>query len=118
RITRTSMLEVLRRPYVTTARAKGLRERVVIFRHAFRNGLIPVVTLLGGEIPALIGGSFIVENVFNWPGMGTLAVQSIGNRDYPVIMTLVLIASVISVVAILITDIAYTLVDPRIRYAR
>lgn len=116
RVTRTSMLEVMRRPYVTTARAKGLREQTVIMRHAFRNGLIPVVTLLGGEIPALIGGAFIVENVFNWPGMGVLAVQSVGNRDYPVIMALVLIASCLSIFAMLITDLVYTLVDPRIRY--
>ena len=111
------MLEVLRQPYVTTARSKGLPELAVIIRHAFRNGLIPVITVLGGRIPHLISGSFIVENVFNWPGMGVLTILSVGNRDYPVIMALVLVGSALSVIAVLITDVVYTLADPRIRYS-
>ncbi len=116
RITRTTMLEVLGQPYVTTARSKGLQERIVILRHAFHNGLIPVVTVLGGCIPALLSGSFIIEQVFQWPGLGTLALRSVGERDYPVIMALVFVTSFLSLLAILITDIIYTLVDPRIRY--
>jgi peptide/nickel transport system permease protein len=115
RYMRQSMLEVVRQDYVQTARAKGLSERVVIGKHALRNALLPVVTILGLSLPGLIGGSVIIETVFAIPGMGQLMVQSIYARDYPVVMGNLVVVAVLTLFANLLADIAYGLVDPRIR---
>jgi len=115
RFVRAGMLEVLSQDYVRTARAKGLRERTVIVTHALRNSLITVVTLVGVLIPLLLSGSVIVESVFAIPGMGRLAVGAANSRDYPVVMTVNLLAAVLIVGFNLLTDVAYTFVDPRIK---
>jgi peptide/nickel transport system permease protein len=117
RYIRQSMLEVVRQDYVQVARAKGLAEGVVIGKHALRNALLPVVTILGLSLPGLIGGSVIVETIFAIPGMGQLMVQAVFQRDYPVIMANLVIVAVLTLVANLAADIAYGLVDPRIRLA-
>lgn len=117
RYMRQSMLEVVRQDYIQSARAKGLSERVVIRKHALRNALLPIVTILALSLPGLIGGSVIVESVFAIPGMGQLMVQSVFARDYPVIMGNLVIVATLTLVANLIADIAYGLVDPRIRLA-
>src|SRR6266545_4788531 len=117
RYMRQSMLEVIRQDYVQTARAKGLPEPVVIGKNALRNALLPVVTILGLSLPGLIGGSVIIESIFAIPGMGQLMVQSVFSRDYPVIMGNLVIVAVLTLVANLLADIAYSLVDPRIRVA-
>ncbi|HLX57328.1 MAG TPA: ABC transporter permease [Ktedonobacteraceae bacterium] len=115
RITRTSMLEVLRQDYVRTARAKGLRERVVVYRHAFRNAMIPLVTIFGLSIGLLVTGAFFIETIFNIPGIGQQTIISITNRDYPVIQATVVLLAVAVVVGNLISDILYSIVDPRIK---
>jgi peptide/nickel transport system permease protein len=115
RYMRQSMLEVVRQDYVQTARAKGLPEQVVIGKHALRNALLPVVTILGLSLPGLIGGSVIIEWIFGIPGMGQLMVQSIYARDYPVVMGNLVIVATLTLVANLLADVAYGLVDPRIR---
>ena len=116
RFTRGSRLEVIRQDYVRTARAKGLSEPVVILKHALRNGLIPVITLLGLYLPFLFSGTVFIESVFAWPGMGKLIVDAITQRDYPVIMAGSLIFANMVVVGNLIADMLYAIVDPRIRY--
>ncbi len=118
RYMRQSMLEVIRQDYIQSARAKGLDERVVIGKHALRNALLPIVTILGLSLPGLIGGSVIVESVFAIPGMGQLMVQSVFQRDYPVIMGNLVIVAVLTLLASLVADVAYGLVDPRIRLGR
>jgi len=118
RYMRQSMLEVVRQDYVQTARAKGLSEQVVIGKHALRNALLPVVTILGLSLPGLVGGSVIVEWIFAIPGMGQLMVQAVFSRDYPVIMGNLVIVSTLTLVANLLADISYGLVDPRIRVGR
>ena len=115
RYMRQSMLEVVRQDYIQSARAKGLSERVVIGKHALRNAMLPLVTILGLSLPGLIGGSVIVESIFAIPGMGQLMVQAVFERDYPVIMGNLVIVAVLTLVANLLADIAYGLVDPRIR---
>jgi oligopeptide transport system permease protein len=115
RLTRTSMLEVLRQDYVRTARAKGLHERVVVYRHMMRNALIPVVTILGPSLAALVTGSFIIETMFSFPGMGREYVQAISRRDYSMIMGTTLIYVVLVSIANLTVDFFYVLIDPRIR---
>jgi len=115
RLARTSMLEVLRQDYVRTARAKGMRERVVIYRHALRNALIPLVTVLGLAIGLLVTGVFFIENIFNIPGIAYATVSSISDRDYPVIQATSVLFAVAVVVGNFISDILYTVVDPRIR---
>ena len=115
RYMRQSMLEVVRQDYVQTARAKGLSEQVVIGKHALRNALLPVVTILGLSLPGLIGGSVIIESIFAIPGMGQLMVQSIYARDYPVVMGNLVVVAVLTLFANLFADIAYGFVDPRIR---
>ncbi len=115
RYIRGSMLEVLRQDYVRTARAKGLTEQVVIAKHALRNALIPFITLVVFSIPAAFGGAIITETVFNWPGMGRLYFDALGRTDYPVAMALLLITAVLTVIATLLSDVLYTVVDPRIR---
>lgn len=116
RYTRSSMLEVIRQDYIRTAYAKGLTERRVIFHHALRNALLPVVTILGLSLPALIGGGFIFETIFAYPGMGRLGYEAIMARDYPVVMAVGTIAAVLTLLGNLIADISYAIVDPRIRY--
>ncbi len=116
RYSRTSMLEVLRQDYIRTARAKGVPENKVIYKHALRNALIPIITLLGLSLPALIGGGFIFETIFAWPGMGRLGYQAIMSRDYPVIMGVGVIAALLTLSGNLIADITYAFVDPRIRH--
>jgi len=118
RYMRQSMLEVVRQDYIQSARAKGLAERVVIGKHALRNAMLPIVTILGLSLPGLIGGSVIVESVFAIPGMGQLMVQAVFERDYPVIMGNLVIVASLTLVANLIADLAYGLVDPRIRVGR
>lgn len=115
RFVRTSMLEVMRQDYVRTARAKGLMERVVIVKHALRNALIPFVTIIVFALPGLFGGAIITESIFSWPGMGRLYFQALGEYDYPVALAILLITAILTVIATLLRDILYTIVDPRIR---
>ena len=112
------MLDVLGEDYVRTARAKGLRERVVIMRHALRNILIPLVTVVGLQLGALFGGAVITESIFAWPGVGRLALQSINARDYPMVQAAVLVISIVYVFLNLAVDLLYVYLDPRIRYDR
>lgn len=114
RLTRSSMLEVLNTGYVRTARSKGLSERDVVYRHALRNALIPVITVIGLQVATIISGSAIVETVFAWPGIGQLAVASIGGRDYPIIQTIVLISAAAFCLVNMVVDLLYFLIDPRI----
>ncbi len=114
RFIRASMLEVLRQDYVRTARAKGVRERMVITKHALRNALIPFVTLLAGILPTLVAGAAITETVFNWPGMGRLLVDALGRSDYTVAMAILFMSTVLVLIGYLISDLLYTVVDPRI----
>lgn len=115
RLVRTEMLEVIRQDYIRTAHSKGLSERVVVYRHALRNSLIPVVTALGGVLTFLISGALVIEQVFTWPGVGQLTFQSAVAKDYPVVMAGVMISSTLLVVSYLLRDIAYAFVDPRIK---
>jgi len=115
RYMRQSMLEVVRQDYIQSARAKGLAEPIVIGKHALRNALLPIVTILGLSLPGLIGGSVIVESIFAIPGMGQLMVQAVFERDYPVIMGNLVIVSTLTLVANLVADVTYSFVDPRIR---
>ena len=117
RFVRSNLQEVLRQDYIRTARAKGLPERIVLWRHAFRNTLIPFVTLMGLSLPALLGGSVILEKIFSWPGMGQLFFEAIDARDYTLIMGLTMMFSVLVVVGTLLADILYAVVDPRISYS-
>ena len=116
RHTRSSMLEVVRQDYIRTARSKGLSERVVIYRHALKNALIPLITLLGLSLPMFFSGALITENIFAIPGIGRLAVQSVFTRDYNVIMGINIIAAMLVIMGNLLADILYAVVDPRIRY--
>lgn len=116
RYTRASMLDVIRQDYVNMARAKGLTERSVILVHALRNALIPLLTIIGLNIPNLLGGAIIIESIFAWPGMGTYSLAAIGSRDYPVIMGVNFIAATVVLISNLVTDLAYAVADPRIRY--
>lgn len=117
RFIRGSMLEVMRQDYVRTARAKGLTERVVIMKHALRNGLIPFVTIVVFTLPGLIGGAIITETIFSWPGMGRLYFLALGDSDYPTAMAILFLTAVLTVIATLLRDILYTIVDPRIRFS-
>ena len=116
RYMRASMLEVLQQDYVRTARAKGLSGSRVIFKHALRNALIPVITLLGLTLPSLLAGAAITESIFSWPGLGYMAVQSVQTNDYPVVLATVMIGGVMVILGNLLADILYGLVDPRIKY--
>ncbi|MFT7654701.1 MAG: peptide/nickel transport system permease protein [Candidatus Azotimanducaceae bacterium] len=116
RMTRTMMLEVLRQDYIRTARAKGLAERIVILRHALRNGLIPVVTLIGLQAPLLIGGSVILEQIFVVPGMGLLLLEAVFQRDYPVISGIFLVVGVAILLINLLVDLSYGFLDPKVRH--
>lgn len=117
RFTRSSLLEVFSMDFIRTAHAKGLSKSVVIFKHALRNALIPVLTIFGLSIPFLFGGAYITEHIFNWPGMGSLGISAIVGREYPVIMALNLFTSILVLAGNLIADISYAWADPRIRYS-
>jgi ABC-type dipeptide/oligopeptide/nickel transport system permease component len=116
RMVRASMLEEIHQDYVRTARAKGLPERIVLFRHALRNGLLPVITILGLQAGALLAGAIITETVFAWPGLGRLTVQAINARDYPLLQGCILTIALTYILINLLTDAIYCVVDPRIRY--
>jgi peptide/nickel transport system permease protein len=116
RYTRSSMLDVIHATYVTTARAKGLEEQRVILIHAFRNALLPIITVIGLALPEMVGGAVITETVFSWPGMGSLLVEGVAGRDFPLIMGISLLVATTVLIANLLTDIAYVFADPRIRY--
>jgi len=116
RFMRSSMLEVLRQDYVRTARAKGLRERAVIAKHAFRNALIPIITFVVFQIPGIFSGAILTETIFSYPGVGRLFFNSLVSNDWPVVMVVLFISAILVVIATLLGDILYTLVDPRIRY--
>jgi peptide/nickel transport system permease protein len=118
RMTRSAMLEVLRRDYIRTAYAKGLQTRVVLVRHALKNALIPIITILGTSFSNQMGGAVIVETVFGWPGVGTLMFDSVIRRDYPVVLAITLFVGLIFVAINLLVDLCYGLIDPRIRLAR
>ncbi|CCC58085.1 MULTISPECIES: ABC transporter permease [Caloramator] len=113
---RSAMLEVIRQDYIRTARSKGLSERVVIFKHALRNALLPIITIIGFIIPWLVSGAVVTETIFSWPGIGRLYIHATFMRDYPVIMGVTIISSVMVVVGSMVADILYALVDPRIKY--
>jgi peptide/nickel transport system permease protein len=117
RLSRAQMLEVMRQDYIRTAWSKGLRERTIIARHAIRNAFIPVVTLVGLQVPVLVGGSVIVETIFNVPGIGRYLVTAIGQRDYPIIQGVNLVVATVIVVTNLVVDVSYSLLDPRVRYS-
>lgn len=116
RFAKTSMLEVIRQEYMTTARAKGLNESLVIVRHGLKNALIPLITIVGLSLPRLLGGSIIVESIFAWPGIGRLGLEAVLKRDYPVIMALTMVTTVVVLVLNLLIDIIYVIVDPRITF--
>ena len=117
RLTRSSMNDTLHQDYILAARGKGLSERDVVYRHALRNALLPVVTVLGLQFGAMIAGFVVVEVVFAWPGLGRLTYDAILARDYPVVMGLFIILSIAVILANLLTDVLYAFIDPRIRYA-
>jgi len=116
RITRTMMLEVLRQDYIRTAWAKGLKERVVITRHALKNALIPVVTVIGLDFSIMVGGLVVMEQIFNLPGMGRLLLDAITKRDYPIISGINLLAAIFILLVTLLTDLTYGWLDPRIKF--
>ena len=116
RMSRTMMLEVLRQDYVKTAWAKGLKERSVVLRHAMKNAMIPVITIIGLQVPVLIGGSVIMERIFNLPGIGRLLVDALGQRDYPVISGVNVVMATAVLVINLVVDVIYAYLDPRISY--
>jgi ABC-type dipeptide/oligopeptide/nickel transport system permease component len=115
RYARSSLLDVIRQDYLTTARSKGLGSRLVILRHALPNALLPLITVIGIQIPALFAGAVVIEQIFSWPGMGQLALAAITQRDYPVLMGFTMVIAVLVLLSNLIADIAYAVVDPRIR---
>lgn len=109
------MLEVLNQDYIRTARAKGAPERVILLRHAMRNALLPIITIAGLQLPTLLSGALVTETVFTWPGMGRLFLDSLGYRDYPVVMGILMFSSVLVLLGSLIADLLYAVADPRIR---
>jgi len=116
RLTRSSMLEVLRQDYVRTAHAKGLAQRVVLLRHALKNAAIPIVTVVGMQIGGLLGGAVVTETIFNWPGIGKLVIEAIWRRDYPIVQAVLLFSAFAFVAINVFVDLLYTYLDPRIRY--
>ncbi|MEJ2240055.1 MAG: ABC transporter permease, partial [Gemmatimonadales bacterium] len=117
RYQRAAMMDVIRRDFIRTARAKGMPEKVVVFRHALRNSLLPIITLFGLSFPILLSGAVLVESVFGWPGLGRFLVGAIGNRDYPVVTGAAIVAASMVVVGNLLADLLYHVVDPRTRPA-
>ncbi len=118
RYVRNRLLEVLNEEYILSARARGLKEKMVIFKHALRNAMIPLVTILGLYLPGLLSGSVLIESIFAWPGMGTLAVDAVMGRDYPVMMATLMIASILTIIGSLLADITYVALDPRVSYEK
>ena len=116
RLTRSSMLEVLRQDYIRTERAKGLSERLVIYKHAARNALLPVITVIGLNFGLLLAGAILTETIFSWPGIGRYVVKAVQMRDYPAVQGCVLFFAFMFVVVNLITDVTYAYIDPRIKY--
>lgn len=116
RYVRSSMLEILGQDYLRTARSKGLKEFFVVNKHALKNALIPIITVIGVDIPMLIGGAVVTEQIFQWPGLGQLTIQSIGSRDYPTLMAINLMAAIAVLLSNLIADMLYSVADPRIKY--
>jgi peptide/nickel transport system permease protein len=116
RLMRAEMLEVLRQDYIRTAKAKGLSNRLVIFKHALRNSLIPIITIMAMLLPALIGGSVIIESIFTIPGMGNLGFEAILTKDYPVIMAVTAISAFLTLIGLLLSDVLYVMIDPRITF--
>ena len=116
RLIRSQLLELLRQDYISTAKAKGLNNRSVVYKHAFRNGLLPIVTVIGNQIPGLLAGSVMVESVFGWPGLGTVFLEGALARDYPLMMATNTIFPLLFLIARLLTDISYAYIDPRIKY--
>lgn len=116
RYTRSSMLEVIKQDYIRTARAKGLKEKTIIYRHAFRNGIIPLITLLGFWIPLLLSGAIVTESIFALPGLGKISVEAAMSRNYPLILGINSILAILTLIGSLVADILYALADPRIRY--
>lgn len=116
RFTRSNMVDVLKEDYIRTARAKGLRRKAIVYKHAFRNALIPVITIFGLSIPFLFSGAYITESIFNWPGMGSLGIQAIQDREYGIVMALNLITATLVLMGNLTADILYAVADPRIRH--
>lgn len=116
RLIRSSVIETMRKDFIRTARSRGLSETAVVIRHGVRNSLMPVVSVLGVQLPALFSGAVVTEQIFAWPGIGRLLVNSVYGRDYPVLMAIIMITAVLVVLCNLLTDIAYAIVDPRIRY--
>lgn len=114
RFMRSSMLEVIRQDYMTTARAKGLSSRTVLYRHGLRNALMPMITVIGLQLPRILGGAVIIEQIFAWPGLGLLAFDAIGRRDYPVILALTMLTGAAVMIVNVLTDVVYALVDPRV----
>jgi peptide/nickel transport system permease protein len=112
---RSNMLDVIKQDYIRTARAKGLKERTVLYRHALKNAMLPAITLIGFELPALFGGSIIIEKIFNWPGIGQLYMQSFTVRDYPLLMGFTMFLAILTVIGTLISDVLYHTADPRVR---
>ena len=116
RLVRSSIIDTMSQEYVRTARAKGLPERTVILKHVFRNSLMPLITIFAGLLPGLVAGSVIIEYIFSIPGMGSLFLQALNSRDYPLIMALFTIGAVLTLVGIMISDLLYAAVDPRITF--
>jgi len=116
RLTRSSVLEIMGDDYVRTARSKGLPPRIVFGRHVLKNALMPLVAVIGVQFGYMLGGSLIIENVFAWPGLGRLAVESISNRDFPLVQGIAFFTSVVVIFLNLLNDVAYAFIDPRIRY--
>jgi len=114
RFNRFGIMKVLAQDYITAARARGISETKILFHHAFRNILLPIITILGLDLPGLIGGSYIIEYIFSWPGMGQLGVQSVFQRDYPVLMATILFSSILIIIGNILADLCYAYVDPRI----
>lgn len=112
---RSNMLDVIKQDYIRTARAKGLKERTVLYRHALKNAMLPAITLVGFELPGLFGGSIIIEKIFNWPGIGQLYMQSFTVRDYPLLMGFTMFLAILTVIGTLISDVLYHTADPRVR---
>ena len=116
RYTRSSMLEVIKQDYIRTARAKGLKDKIVIYRHALRNAMIPIITLLGFQIPSLLSGAVLTETVFGYPGLGKISVEAVNARDYPVILGINAMLAMLTLIGALVADILYAAVDPRIKF--
>ena len=116
RYTRASMLDVIHSDYITTARSKGLKGSVVLSRHAFRNALIPIITIIGLSIPEFVGAAVVTETVFAWPGLGLMMTEGVSQRDFLLIMGITIVLATVVLIANLVTDVAYGFADPRIRY--